>query len=192
VGAVKVSRFNQLAMANERTCELEWKPDTDLLMSKLRDVEEDRSADTFLGKLVSVLQLQCCCLESVGQPEMVKRMQPDLTTFESVPQHIYVATAPDQSDDEDDLNTVTLEYPPMTKDDVGMADTLPEPRQPPPPNVYTENQTPCNSPRGSNRKQNGPDSEEEEEEEAKKSKPKPRIQQFGWRNPLKRRSGVKT
>jgi len=215
--AVRASSFNQLAMASLRKGELEWHPDTDLLMSKLHQIEEERSADgiqSYLRKLASILKLHCCCLESgLGKPDMPEtiRMEsafdkPDMpemihldfaTCAESQtnPLNGGAATAPDHSD-ENNIPTLSLNYPSMTHN-VGLADTSPKPKQPPPPTVFTHNQTPCNSPRTLMRKQNellrkhGDKSSIHQESAsqlgARISKPKPGIQQFGWRNLLKRR-----
>mmetsp|Transcript_43353 Transcript_43353/g.85901 ORF Transcript_43353/g.85901 Transcript_43353/m.85901 type:complete len:200 (+) Transcript_43353:50-649(+) len=197
-------------MVNLRTAELEWNPDTDLLMSKLHQIEKDRAADSSiqstLEKLASILKLPCCCMESVFvepsiNPHMSETTQLDYLTSKAEsqthPRNVGAANAL-AHDDEDDLPTVTVSSAPLAKDDVTMADQ--KPKLLPPPTVFTHDQTPCNSPRSLRRKkrewddkfaiqeENGSDFEETDSQlGANNSKAKPRAR-LRWHNPLKHRA----
>jgi len=160
-------------MVSLRKAELTWNPDTDLLMSKLRDVQDEREADTIvdtkLRHLLNMLNLQCCCAESnirvsseaaetsgaikpIAYSEAGKATSgtPPSTAADERP-----SSAPDQGDDHgDNIPTLTLGFPAQTRDDQAMAEALPKPEDLKPP-VFSHDQTPYNSPRSSKKKLDG-------------------------------------
>jgi len=152
-------------MANVRASELTWSPDTDLLMSKLNDVKGQREPDNFfdtnLRHLVGMLNLQSASMlftevekDTVGTPPA-----PPVKTGETV------NSAPDQVDAADDVPTLELSYPPRTRDDIEMAEAMPNPDELKPPTLTQD--TPYNSPRSSKRKQDGASSSKSTESHRK-------------------------
>jgi len=198
-GAMAGAPSGQPGMANLRASELTWNPDTNLLMSKLNDVKDQRESDNFfdtnLRHLMGMLNLQFGCVGNAAPQHTATTVFPKsaasvtITEVEKdtvgtppvVPVKETVNSAPDQVDAADDVPTLDLSYPPRTRDDKEMAQAMPNPDELKPPSFSQD--TPYNSPRSSKRKQNDASSSK-----SKENHRKPGILNMGKNSLHKRRT----
>mmetsp|Transcript_132403 Transcript_132403/g.264133 ORF Transcript_132403/g.264133 Transcript_132403/m.264133 type:complete len:253 (+) Transcript_132403:1-759(+) len=148
----------QADAVNLRAAELTWNPDTDLLMSKLRDVKDDQEAENLLDAnlrhLLNFLNLQCCCADSTTREPPAEKATFGTPLAAEICEPTTSTSVPEQGLDADDIPTLALNYPPRTREDIALSEVLPKPDELKPP-VFSHDQTPYNSPRSSKRKQMG-------------------------------------